>query len=104
MENEESNGQIFMKAAKTTNAKSLGSAIAHELIKLAASKAESKTIKVRAIGVQAVNQAVKAIAIANGFVGQQGMRIKAYIGFINVDVQDRKIDKITGIIYTLVLE
>jgi stage V sporulation protein S len=96
MENNEK--EIVLKASKTSNTKSLGSAISRELVK-------SKEIQVRAIGVQAVNQAVKAIAIAGGFVGQQGRVINVRIGFNNVAVSDRlKDDQITAIVFILSLQ
>ncbi len=92
---------IVLKASKNSNTKSLGSAIARELIKNYASDTE---VQVRAIGVQAVNQAVKAIAIAGGFTGQQGRVVNSRIGFNNVAVVDREEgEQITAMVFILSL-
>ncbi len=80
----------MLRVAKSTNAKSLGSAIANEFEKF-------DTIVLRAIGVQAVNQTVKAIAIANGFLGQRGSIIHTVIGFQNVVVEDRADTTVTAL-------
>jgi stage V sporulation protein SpoVS len=92
---------VVLKASKTSNTKSLGSAVARELIKNYASDVE---VQIRAIGVQAVNQAVKAIAIAGGFTGQQGRTIDVRIGFHNVSVVDRlESEQITAMVFLLSL-
>lgn len=80
---EEINGIKIMRVSKTTNPKSLASAIAREL-------QNSKQIIVRAVGLPAVNQAVKGIIIANSFVGQRGKYIIVRLGFSNVAVNDDK--------------
>lgn len=96
-----SNPEVILRPSKTTNPKSLASAIAKELEK----EANKKGIIIQAIGVGAVNQAVKALAIAGGFLGQRGQRIKCYTGFYDVTVKDRlDDDKITAIRFLLSLE
>lgn len=78
-----SNSDIkVIKVRGDANTKKVGSAIAREL------EASSKVF-VRAIGIIAVNQAVKAIAVANGFAGQRGKQIISVFGFEDVFVQDR---------------
>lgn len=78
---EEVNGIKIMRVSKTTNPKSLASAIAREL-------QSSKQIIVRAVGLPAVNQAAKGIIIANSFVGQRGKYIIVRLGFSNVSVNE----------------
>lgn len=75
-----------MKVSKATNPKSLASAIAREL-------KENKQVIVRAIGLPAVNQAVKGIIIANSFVGQRGKFISVRIGFSNVEISGAVVDE-----------
>jgi stage V sporulation protein SpoVS len=73
--------EVILKVKKTSPTKSLGSAIARELEK-------NPTVTCRAIGVQAVNQTVKGIAIAGGFLGQKGLSINVRIGFQTVHAPD----------------
>lgn len=58
---------------------------------LAAVLRESGTAEIQAVGAGAVNQAVKAIAIARGFVVGDGMDIVAIPGFqpITIDGEER---------------
>ena len=46
-----------------------------------------KAVEVRAIGAGAVNQTVKAIAIARGYVAPSGMNLVAVPGFIDVEIE-----------------
>ena len=61
----EKEDEKFLRVGAGSNAQSVGSAIAHALY-------ETPQIKLRAVGASAVNQAVKAIAIARGYVAQIG--------------------------------
>ncbi len=93
MENVEKVEQVILRPSKSTNAKSLASAISREMEK-------HGVVCAQAIGVQAVNQTVKAICIAGGFMGQKGSSINVRLGFVDVHVADRE-DDITGIKFTL---
>lgn len=84
-----------MKVRKGTNAKSLGSAIARELVEV-----RDHSVIVRAIGLPAVNQACKGIIIAGSFVGQRGKYIIVRMGFSNMAVDDEDKDFITAIDFT----
>jgi len=84
---------IILRPSKTTVAKSLASAISRELEK-------NDVVCAQAIGVQAINQTVKAICIAGGFLGQKGKSINVRLGFIDVIVADRD-DAITAVKFTL---
>lgn len=81
MENE-----IF-KVSKESEAKSIAGAIV-ERLKI------SKKVELQAIGAGAVNQAVKAVAIARGFVAPRGAELVCIPAFTEVDVEE---DKKTGI-------
>lgn len=88
--------EFYLKVAGGSKVKSVGSAIAREVLK-------RKQVAVRAIGVQAVNQTVKAIAIANGFVGQKGKVLWCRPGFDDVTVPD-KMEEITAIRFIVKVE
>jgi len=77
-----------------TNAISLASVIAHEVY-----KGNSPTL--RAIGPGPVNQAIKAIIIAQSYVGSKGHRISVIPGFADVDMDD---GKVTAIVFKLKVE
>lgn len=48
---------------------------------------ENKRIEMTAIGAGALNQAIKAIAIARGFVAPAGMEIVCIPAFVTVEVE-----------------
>jgi stage V sporulation protein S len=81
----------YLRVSASSNAQSVGSAIAHALY-------EAPSIKVRAVGASAVNQAVKAIAIASGYVAPRGMRLACIPGFTTVDSRD---GQISAIVFTV---
>ena len=81
----------YLRVSASSNAQSVGSAIAHALY-------ESPSIKVRAVGASAVNQAVEAIAIASGYVAPRGMRLACIPGFTTVDSRD---GQISAIVFTV---
>lgn len=72
----------LLKAKATTDVKKLAGAIAHELY-------DKEKVTIRAIGLQSVNQTVKAIAIANSFVAQKNFGISTFIGFSTVKTADK---------------
>ena len=49
---------------------------------------ESKEAEIQAIGAGAVNQAIKAIAIARGFVAPTGVELVCTPSFVEVEVDD----------------
>ena len=70
-----------LKVGGNTSAQSLASAIAHAVY-------AGKKPVLRAVGAGAVNQAVKAVAIARGYVAPQGFDLTMKPGFQNVDGHD----------------
>lgn len=67
-----------------TPAVELGSAVAHAL-------AEGKTVEMRAIGPSAVNQAAKAVPIAQGYLAQRGLTVITMISFTDATVPEGSI-------------
>jgi stage V sporulation protein S len=59
----------------------LAAAIAHAIY-------DNHFVDIRAIGAGAVNQAVKAVAIARGYTGPRGFNIACSPGFANVKAAD----------------
>ncbi|HRR91226.1 MAG TPA: stage V sporulation protein S [bacterium] len=51
---------------------------------------EEGTVEMQAIGAGAVNQAVKAIAIARGFLAPSGLEIICIPAFVNVDIDNEE--------------
>jgi stage V sporulation protein S len=84
----------FLRVSGGSNAQSVGSAIAHALY-------EKPQVHLRAVGASAVNQAVKAIAIASGYVAPRGIRLACIPGFTTVDSRDGKISAMVFTIFGL---
>ncbi len=51
---------------------------------------ESKKVELQAIGAGAVNQAVKSIAVARGFIAQEGINLSCIPAFTNVEVEEEE--------------
>lgn len=85
------NEENYLRVSAGSNAQSVGSAIAHALY-------ENPTVKVRAVGASAVNQAVKAIAIARGYVAPRGLDLMCKPGFTTVPSRD---GDISAIVFTI---
>lgn len=81
----------YLRVSGGSSAQSVGSAIAHALY-------ENPSVKLRAVGASAVNQAVKAIAIARGYVAPRGLDLTCKPGFTTVDSRD---GEISAIVFTI---
>ena len=77
----------FLRVSAGSNPQSVASAIAHAIY-------EKKEVKMRAVGAGAVNQAVKAIAIARGYVAPRGMDLSCIPGFTTIQCRDGEISAI----------
>lgn len=82
----------YLRVSAGSNAQSVGSAIAYALY-------ENPTVKIRAVGASAVNQAVKAIAIARGYVAPRGLDLVCKPGFTNIESRE---GKISAIVFTII--
>lgn len=75
----------------STSATDLGAAVAHAMY-------DGKTVVLRAIGAGAVNQAVKAVPIAQGFAGSRGYRLAMRPAFFNATVPE---GEVSGLSFTV---
>lgn len=57
---------------------------------LAAVLREQGTVELQAVGAGAVNQAVKAIAVARGFVSPNGIDLVAIPAFVEISIEDQE--------------
>ena len=80
-----------LKVSSTSQPASVAGAIANAL------KTENK-IEVTAIGAGAVNQAVKSIAIARGYVAPTGLNLVCIPGFCDTKIDDQEKSSIKFII------
>ena len=79
--------KVELKVSSKTNPSSLAGAIA-SLLK------EGKTINVKTIGAGALNQAMKGITIARGFVIVQGIDINCVPSFYSTEIDGEEISAI----------
>jgi stage V sporulation protein S len=77
----------ILRVSAGSNPQSVASAIAHSIY-------ESRSCKVRAVGAGAVNQAVKAIAIARGYTAPRGLDLTCIPGFASIESHDGQISAI----------
>jgi stage V sporulation protein S len=81
----------ILRVSSSSKPQSVASAIAHTLY-------DTRRVTIRAVGASAVNQAVKAIAIASGYVAPRGMRLSCVPGFQNIESRDGIISAIVFIV------
>lgn len=77
----------ILRVAAGSNAQQVASAIAHAVY-------AGQAPKMRAVGAGAVNQAVKAIAIASGYVAPTGRVLSCRPGFENITSHDGQISSV----------
>lgn len=77
----------FLRVSGGSDAQSVASAISHAL-------SGSSSVRVRAVGASAVNQAVKAIAIARGYVAPRGVDLICRPGFSTIESREGPISAI----------
>lgn len=73
-----------LKVAASSPPGTLASAIAHAIY-------DNKPVTLRGVGAGAVNQAVKAIAIAQSYVAPRGITLTCRPGFVDVTMPDGKV-------------
>jgi stage V sporulation protein S len=74
----------FLRVSASSNPQSVASAIAHAIY-------DKREVKLRAVGAGAVNQAVKALAIARGYVAPRGLDLTCKPGFTTIESRDGEI-------------
>lgn len=77
----------ILRVGAGSNPQAVASAIAHSVY-------ETRTAKVRCVGAGAVNQAVKALAIASGYTAPRGIRLAFIPGFTTIESRDGDISAI----------
>ena len=82
-----------LRVASSSNPKSVAGAIAAVL-------EQDKQVELLAVGAGAVNQAVKAIAIARGFVAPKGINLVTVIAFAKIEINNEEKTAIKFIIQT----
>jgi len=80
---------VVLKVGGGSDPRAVGSTLAHSLV-------EGKQVSLRAVGAGAVNQAIKAVAIATQWTAPRGYGLAAIPGFEDVEGRDgTKISAIT---------
>ena len=75
--------KIVLKVASSSNPSSVAGALVKNM-------QEGKDVELLAVGAGAINQAVKAVAIARGYVSPQGVDITVKPGFEDVEIGGNK--------------
>ena len=75
--------KIVLKVASSSNPSSVAGALVKNM-------QEGKYVELLAVGAGAVNQAVKAVAIARGYISPQGVDITIKPGFEDVEIEGNK--------------
>lgn len=75
--------KIVLKVASSSNPSSVAGALVKNM-------QEGKEVELLAVGAGAINQAVKAVAIARGYVSPQGVDITVKPGFEDVEIEGDK--------------
>jgi stage V sporulation protein S len=86
MSEEQKDDQV-LRVSAGSNPQAVASAIAHSIY-------ETRACKIRAVGAGAINQAVKAIAIARGYTAPRGMDLICIPGFTSIESHDGQISAI----------
>lgn len=73
--------KLTIKVSSKSNPNSVAGAIAGAIN-------EERKVELQALGAAAVNQAVKSIAIARGFVAPQGIDLRCVPAFTSVVIED----------------
>lgn len=79
--------ETILRVKGSSSASALAAAISHGIY-------DGKTVVLRAIGAGAVNQGVKAVAIAQSYVGARGITLSCRVGFTDVMMPDGKVTAI----------
>jgi stage V sporulation protein S len=80
--------ETILRVKGTAMVPPLASAISHAVY-------DGKTVTLRAIGASAVSQAIKAVAVARGYVAPRGIDLAVVPGFAEVKMPDGNVTAIT---------
>jgi stage V sporulation protein S len=87
----EASEENILRVGAGSNPQAVASAIAHSIY-------ETRGCKIRAVGAGAVNQAVKAIAIARGYTAPRGLDLSCIPGFASIESHDGQISAIVFVV------
>ena len=86
-----SSEEPFLRVSAGSNPQSVASAVSHALY-------ENRKVTLRAVGAGAVNQAVKALAIARGYVAPKGLDLTCKPAFTTIESRVGDISAIVFIV------
>ena len=90
-EQQKKNEEDVLRVSAGSNPQSAAAAVAHAIY-------ENRQCKIRAVGAGAVNQAVKAIAIARGYTAPRGLDLSCIPGFASIESHDGQISAIVFLV------
>lgn len=90
----ESKDESILRVSAGSNPQLVASAIANTVY-------EDSVCRLRAVGAGAVNQAVKAIAIARGYAAPRGIDLVCIPGFASIESNGDKISAIVFKVYSV---
>lgn len=93
MEHAVNHSEALLRVKNSSSPADLASAISHAIY-------DGKKVTLRAIGAGSVNQAVKGIAIARGYVAQRGLDLLCAPGFITIQMDDQEVSAIVIRVFT----
>lgn len=79
--------ELLLKVRGSANTRELAAAISHGVY-------DNRKVTLRAVGAGAVNQAVKALAVAQSLVGHRGLVLSVRPGFVTVKMPDGDVSAI----------
>lgn len=85
--------EVILRVSNSSPPASLAAAISHAVY-------DGKQVYLRCIGAAAVNQGVKGIAIAQGYVGQRGISLLCRPGFTTIKMPDGDVSAILIRVFT----
>lgn len=85
--------EVILRVKNSSPPASLAAAISHAVY-------DGKQVTLRCIGAAAVNQGVKGIAIARGYVAQRGLDLNCRPGFTTVKMDDGDVSAILLRVFT----
>lgn len=90
--------ELELRVAAKTSVGDLGAVISHAVY-------DGKPVSLRAIGAGPVAQAMKAVAVARGYVAPRGIDLAVIPGFMDITVPNRETgedERVTGMRFRIV--
>lgn len=94
MAEHQNSNEVLLRVKSSSSAANLAAAIANNVY-------AGKDITLRAIGAAAVNQSMKAVAIAQSYVGPRCMYLSVRVGFTTVTMDD---GDISALIFKIIVD